>query len=170
MQFVQSWDDFENRITIYVEADENVAYAYLFVNKEFKSMVWLYNTAETPDIPDWISGKAIRGEPCTNSLEFMFPQQMLPKNPPDDLVVITNLLVTDTNQVEIGIIDHSNNSLQLLAILRDDQKLGWSSNASKDNAVAKCMDSALASGITPCSCWENKSDDANDYRVLEMTK
>ena len=170
MQFVQSWDDFENNITVYIEADEKVTYAYLFVNKEFKSMVWLYNTSDTPDIPDWISGKIIRGEPCTNSSEFMASQQLLPKDPPNDLLVITNLLVTDINQVEIGIIDHDNNSVQLLAILRDDQKLGWCSNASKDNKIAKTIETAIHSGIVPCGLWDNRSEDENDYRVLELTK
>ena len=169
MQFVQSWDDFQNGVTVYIEADENVAYAYLFVNQEFKSMVWLYNTSGTPDIPDWVTGINYKA-PCRNSSEFVSSQQILPQEPPHDLVVITKLRDSDACQVEIGIIDHSTNSLQLLAILREDQKCGWSNNASKDSCVAKSSDSMPFSAIEMNSCWKDKPRDDKDYHVLEMTK
>ena len=171
--FTQSWDDFESGITVYVEADENAAYAYLFINREFKSMVWLYNTSETPDIPDWVT-KINHGNPCRNSSEFVYPQLIFPDDPPYDLLVVANLHVTieteGNHQIEIGIIAPDEKSIQLLAILRDDQKLGWSRNASKDNSIAKSLEKGLLSKIIPSSCWINGSNDDKGYRILEMTR
>lgn len=171
--FEQTWDDFQSHASVIIEADENAAHAYLYTNQEFKSMVWLYNTAETPDIPDWVT-RINCGNPCRNSSEFVSQPQILPDDPPYDFLILTNLHpqteAYGNHQIEIGIIAPDEKSIQLLAILRDDQKSGWCSNASKDGPLAKSMSSVLSSGIIPHHCWKNESGTSNGYRVLEMTK
>ena len=167
--FVQSWDDFEKCVTLYVEADQNVAYAYLFINRAFRSMVWLYNISDTPDIPDWVTGENIRS-PCKNSSEYTSSQLLFPNNPPYDLLVTTNLSTQSVCQVELGIVLPNQGKKQLLAILREDQNCGWCSNATKDSPVAKSISSAIASGVTLSNCWEDTPKGYMNYRVLDMTK
>jgi hypothetical protein len=72
-------------------------------------------------------------------------------------------------QIEIGIITPVENNMRLLAILRDDQKCGWCSNASKDSPVARSMSGMLSLGIIPSDCWQSESDIRKDYYILEMT-
>lgn len=171
--FIQSWDDFENGITVYVEADKNAAYAYLYTDQKIVSVVWLYNISETPVVPDWIT-KINYGNPPRNSSEFISSHLILPKVPPDDLLVVTNVRTltqsSSVHQIEIGIIAPDKKNIQLLAVLRDDQKCGWCYNALKDNSVAKNLEVALSSSsIIPSSCWKNESEYNNDYYVLKMT-
>jgi len=170
--FEQTWDDFKSGITVIIESNENAAHAYLYVNRELMSMVWLYNTSEAPDIPDWITGINY-GSPCRNSSEYISPQLIIPEEPPYDLLIIANLHTSDNHQIEIGIIAPDGKSIKLLAILRDDQKCGWCNNAQKDSPVAKSLEATLVSGVNPSDYWKHESDvgkEHSDYRVLEMTK
>ena len=169
MIFDQYWVDFESGITVCIEADENAAYAYLSmsINGKIKSMVWLYNTSDPPDVPDWVT-RINYGRPCRNPSEFITHSLILPSDPPNDLLVVLNLRAPVFPQIEIGVIAPDENSVQLLAILQENQEIGWCSNASSDSKAAKSIGSALLLGITPCRFWENETDNDRDYRIFEM--
>jgi len=117
------------------EDDGRVAYAYLFSEGEIVGDVWLYNSGETPDNPDWEDFSEM---PFLNGREFSKGERY-PR-------------IHEVSEVRVQWADDHDGTAgraelylreKLFAILEPGAKPGWSRWALKDGPLAKAFPAEL---------------------------
>ncbi len=73
-----------NGLSLFIEDDGDVCYAYLANGKGILAHVWMYNRTEAPIKYPWITGSAAIGEAHKNPKEFVSEKNIsLPDNEDD---------------------------------------------------------------------------------------
>jgi hypothetical protein len=112
---------------IIIEDDGDVGYAYLLnAERKIVSDVWLYNRAPTPEGHDWETDPD--NAPFLNSERFLRVGDFLLPHDADDFSV-------QWNGVEALVFVRN----QLIAMLADGAKPGWSSRVSHDGPLARVL-------------------------------
>ena len=133
--FEQFFSENSDQFSVIIENDGRACYGYLLRDKQIVGDIWLYNQDKTPDQTDWSKRE---------QLPFLNPEEYA-KGPGDTITILTEndvhvqwLFADDTgglDQVEVYIRG------ELSAILKENSKPGWSSNAKKDGPLANVLTS-----------------------------
>lgn len=125
MSTVLRFEEFGSRRAVVLEDDGRVAYAYLLIDEDIVSDVWLYNVGEPPELAPWEVDP--RPEmPFQNPAHLTRRGLFVPRLSHDALVE----LAWDDDGVEVSIFGvHS-------ARLEAGKKPGWSRQAAADGPVA----------------------------------
>lgn len=118
-----------------VDIDDNgrVAYAYLLdENGTIVSDVWLYNSAETPQMPEWQDKRLM---PFANPIDYV-DVEWSAKTP----LIENEADVQVTWEVEGGMLSAYVHLFgELFAVLQSGAKPGWSRLAAKSGPLAKVL-------------------------------
>ena len=120
--------EMNEKISIIIEDDGNVAYAYLLKDNDVIGDVWLYNQAITPAHTIWDKDNM----PFLNSLDYLDISKMISPILSIDEVYV---LWTFPNDINIGAKIFIRD--KLIAQLGQDDFPGWSTSVIKDGPLAK---------------------------------
>ncbi len=124
--FFSSISALDNRYSIMVEDDERVAYAYMLKNNSIVGDIWLYNRF-TQKETHWDSNKM----PFINPDEYVNDHiKIAPLNNESDLRIQWEFI---KEIIAAKIFIHGN----LIAVLADGAKPGWSTCVRKDGPLAQ---------------------------------
>jgi hypothetical protein len=119
--------------TLVFDDNGKAAYAYLIVNKEVVSDVWLYNVGEPPQKQEWLDRKKL---PFANPYCFVFEETFEPINDPDEIGVSWVVGSDGLRQVSVSLRGQEH------VILRPGTKPGWCRLAAKTSPIAKPLNEA----------------------------
>jgi hypothetical protein len=123
---VRRYDISDTTLTVVIEDDDRVAYAYLTDEGKIVSDVWLYNVAPTPKTVDW-RDKA--------QMPFLNPKKFCKEEPVFRISERANLFFSSqAGQVNVTV------DGQLIARLQPNVRPGWSKLAARKGPLALPLD------------------------------
>lgn len=133
IMFYHQWHLKDQGLSLIIEDDDKVAYAYLLRNDSISSDVWLYNVIEPTEQPDWSSpdDMPFLNPRCLSIGSGHFP-------PLDDAGRIRFESSQSADKAFVRVFIDG----QLHAVLEDGAKPGWCRLASVNGALAKRVDEA----------------------------
>ena len=112
---------------VFIEDDDKVCYAYLWKEKKIVGDIWLYNSAPTPNEPEWHSKE---------NLPFLNPAEFVKENlEPFDACSPVEVTWDFGEEIVANIFLAS----RLIAKLKEGSCPGWSSLVTKDGPLALKM-------------------------------
>lgn len=114
--------------SVVVEEDSGAVYAYLLHGETIMSHVWIYNSYETPDLPEWDNSPST---PLRNPRDFCGPDSIRRISP--DTVIGCSWFDRGAFVYLDGV---------LVARVEEGTTPGWSVNATKDGPLAKSFDNS----------------------------
>jgi hypothetical protein len=118
-------------ISAIFEQNNRVAYAYLLLEDTIVSDVWLYNIDYSPELPEWKDSSCEM--PFRNAAQYVWQKTFQPINKSSEVAMIW---IEEQNVIigaEIFVRD------ELLGVLLNGHKPGWSKLALVDNPIAKSL-------------------------------
>lgn len=125
--FKQFFSPNHNGISIIVEDDLRVSYAYLLHNEDIVSDVWLFNILPAPDYVDW---KDISQMPFLNPITYLEENQEITRIGDE-----SEITISWPENSQAGIYEITVKGLKLAA-LKYRCFPGWSSAVKKDGPLA----------------------------------
>jgi hypothetical protein len=130
--FLESEDDVNSGLSLIVEDDGRVSYAYLISpERQIIGDVWLYNRCSAPREPEWTDRTKA---PFANPHDFVLDKQdfRLPSREAD---ITIRWISDEQNKRSVEVFVHD----VLIARLQAGQKPGWARAAAKDGPLAKIL-------------------------------
>lgn len=127
--FLAKYDRDYNQTVIFND-DGHTAYAYLAEGEQLEECVgdvWLYNTTETPQAPEWTDASRA---PFANPAEYVVAERVRPAKTPQE--VSFKWVREPAQRVFCAVFVRG----ELFAVLTKDAKPGWSRNAKRNSPVA----------------------------------
>lgn len=146
------------RVSVIIEEENEAVYAYLLREAEILADVWLYNTGSPPESPPWRADSG-QNAPYKNAVIYMYENQLLPENAPEQLGARFSQAPAGLIQAEIGVenvAEDGSMRITLLAVLREDERPGWCRNACFDGPAAKCLSEAITDGLFISDFWQEE--------------
>jgi len=117
-----------SEFAVLIEDDDKVCYAYLLKEKRIVGDIWLYNSAPTPNEPEWYSKANL---PFLNPAEFV-SENLEPFNGSSPVVVTWDFGEQTVAKIFLA--------SRLIAKLTEGSCPGWSSLVIKDGPLAQQME------------------------------
>lgn len=112
-------------LSVLIEDDDKVCYAYLLRGKRIVGDIWLYNIAPTPNEAEWHSKE---------NLPFLNPEEFVKENlEPFDAWSPVEVTWDFSEEIVANIFLAS----RLIAMLKEGSYPGWSSLVTKDGPLAQ---------------------------------
>ena len=131
--FKQFFSENSDQFSVIIENDGRVCYAYLLRDEQIVGDIWLFNQGQTPGQTDWSKRE---------QLPFLNPEEYA-KGPSDTITILTenDVHVQWVFADDAGDLDQAKIYIRgaLSAILKENSKPGWSSNAKKDGPLANVL-------------------------------
>lgn len=118
---------------VIIDDDGKTCYAYLLINEEIVSDVWLYNVGEPPQNPEWLDQNKM---PFTNPAGFASTETFEPISDLSEISLDWNSDSSQLRQLDIFLRGKKH------AVLRPNAKPGWCRLASKGSPVARPLHEA----------------------------